>query len=96
MYLYRAPKFGSLLQIGIDPILPIYIVEMFGARRVTFRVLGVSILFSIVFLYFFVNSVHKLGSNANAGRFEDGPKNSKISSKRSGVDLVVVEEHHEG
>ena len=40
--------------------------------------------------------MHKLGSNANAGRFEDGPKNSKISSKRSGVDLVVVEEHHEG
>jgi hypothetical protein len=71
---------------------------MFGTRRITSRLLGAFVFVSVVFVYFLVsNSTRFAVKNADADPNKKTPGDGKRQRpKKSHIDLVVVEEHHEG
>lgn len=66
---------------------------MFGGRRVTSRLLAVFVFVSVIFIYFLINNSNTTVKNAD---FINSRNAKKTYPKKSQVDLVVVEEHHEG
>lgn len=65
---------------------------MFGGRRVTSRLLAVFVFVSVIFIYFLINNSNTTVKNAD---FINSRIAKKSYPKKSQVDLVVVEEHHE-
>ena len=70
---------------------------MFGTRRVTYRLVVMIALVLLVFVYFFINSSHETVRDGLRDSSEKSSADAKSSyAKRTQVDVVVVEEHHEG
>ena len=69
---------------------------MFRTRRISSRLLGVFVIVSVIFLYFFVNNKHYSVENADTELQKIPGNRREKSTEKSQVDLVVVEEHHEG
>jgi cell division protein FtsN len=68
---------------------------MLGARRrITSRVLAVFVFVSVIFLYFLINNTQKAVEKTDFDK-RSGNVNDNYP-KKSHIDLVVVEEHHEG
>lgn len=86
--LFQGPSYSSTFRINI---------KMFGTRRVTYRLVVMLALVLLVFVYFFLNSSHKTGRDAPRSSSDLSPRDAKNNyPKRNKVDVVVVEEHHEG
>ena len=72
-------------------------IIMFGTRRVTYRLVVMIALVLLVFVYFFINSSHETVRDGLRDSSEKSSADAKSSyAKRTQVDVVVVEEHHEG